>query len=148
MARSEIVGMAELLRDLGRLERAPQAVASKSARAGASIALRAARRNAPADTGELKRGLKLKGERRTKPGKKVYDVMVDPAKNALFVKVSKAGKRSYYPASQEYGFITASGQYIPGFNYLKNAITDNSRQIGEKTVEVARREVEKILTRR
>lgn len=140
-----IEGFKELERALKRLGKVPQTVATKSARSGASIALRAAKRYAPEDTGELKRGIILKRERRTKPGKAVYDVMMNPAMNDVFVKVSKDGKRSYYPASQEYGFLTADGGYVPGYHFLRRSITEHSSEIERKVLDTAGQAVEKSL---
>jgi hypothetical protein len=71
--------------------------------------------------------------------------MMDPAKNDQFVKMSKDGKRSYYPASQEYGFLTVDGGYVPGYRYLRRAITDNETEIEKKVIEVATKEAEKAL---
>lgn len=145
--KSGIVGMKELERSIKQLGRVPQTVATKSARAGATIALRAAKKNAPEDEGNLKRGIILKAERRVKIGKKMYDVMLDPGKNEHFVKVSADGKRSYYPASQEYGFMTADGGYVPGYQYLRKSITENAREIENKIVEVAGKAIDKALSK-
>lgn len=127
------------------LEKVPQTTVTKSARAGASIAYKSAKANAPVDTGNLKKGLILKRERRRKPGKAVYQVTFDPAMNDVFAKESKDGKRSYYPASQEYGFLTKDGGYIPGYRYLKRSITDNETAIEQKIIETAKKDVEKAL---
>src|SRR5690606_23879662 len=124
-----------------RLGKVPQAAATKGAQAGGRIALKAAKTNAPVDTGELRSGIILKGERNRERGKKVYDVMIDPAKNDVFVKTTKDGKRYYYPASQEYGFLTVDGRYVPGYAYLRRAIDNNAEQIERKILEVAGREV-------
>ena len=149
MARkSDIQGMKELEKAIKQMGKVPQKVGTKAARAGASIALKAAKNNAPVDSGELKRGIILKGERRVKIGKKMYDVMMDPAKNDIFVKMSAEGKRSYYPASQEYGYMTADGGYVPGFRYLRKSITENSRAIESKIVEVAAKEIDKAMNAR
>lgn len=145
MARNEIQGMKELERMFKQLEKVPQTVATKSARAGAAIALRAARAKAPVDTGNLKSGIILKRERRVKVGKAVYDVMMDPAKNDIFVKTTKDGKRYYYPASQEYGYIAPDGSYIPGYHFLRDSLEDNTRQIEQKVIDTAKKSVEKIL---
>lgn len=145
---SEIVGMKELEKAFKQLGKIPQTVATKGAKAGAQIAFKAAKQNAPVDSGDLKGGIVMKPERRVKAGKKVYDIMMDPAKNDIFVKTSKAGKRSYYPASQEYGYMTANGGYVPGFRYLRKAITDNARAIENKVVEVAGKAVDKALNAR
>lgn len=147
--RNQIQGMRELERLVRRLGQIPQRSVTKAARAGAKIALKDARAKAPVDTGDLKKGIIMKGERRVKLGKKVFDVTIDPAKNNVFVKTSADGtKRYYYPASQEYGFMTAGGGYIPGYRYMRKAIDDNARQIEEKVIEVAREDVDKVLRSR
>jgi hypothetical protein len=126
-----------------RLGKVPQKVANRAARAGATIAYKSAKLKAPEDTGELRKGIILKGERRSKPGKKMYGIMLDPAKNHIFVKVSEEGKRSYYPASQEYGYMLANGGFHPGAHYLRDSIDENRRAIEERVVEIALKEVDK-----
>lgn len=146
--KSEIVGMKELERSIKKLGRVPQTVATKAAVAGARIAWRVAKRNAPVEDGDLKGGIIMKGERRVKVGKKMYDIMMDPAKNDIFVKISKDGKRSYYPASQEYGFMTVDGGYVPGYQYMRKSIVENSHEIESKIVEVAGKAIDKVLSER
>lgn len=141
----KVEGMKELERMFKQLERVPQTVATKSARAGATIALRDAKANAPIDSGELKSGIVLKRERKVKAGKAVYDVMMDPAKNDIFVKTTADGKRYYYPASQEYGYIAPDGSYIPGYHFLRDSIEDNVNAIEQKVIDTAKKTVEKIL---
>ncbi|WP_438498018.1 HK97 gp10 family phage protein [Paenibacillus sp. IHBB 3054] len=149
MARNEtIIGMRELERSFQRLGKVPQTVATKAARAGAKIAFKATKANAPEDSGELKRGLVMKPERRVKVGKKVYDIMMDPAKNDIFAKVSKSGKRSYYPASQEYGFMTVDGGYIPGYRYMRRGLTEHARTISKAMVDEGSKAVDKALNAR
>jgi HK97 gp10 family phage protein len=149
MAKSEIEGMKELQRAIKRLGKVPQKTVTKAARAGANIALKAARAKAPVDTGDLRKDIILKGERRTKAGKKVYDVMMDPQKNHLFVKMSADGKkRYYYPASQEYGFMTVDGGYIPGYRFLRKSIEDNAAEIEKKVVGTLSKEIDKELGKR
>ncbi|MNO29180.1 hypothetical protein D3C76_190880 [compost metagenome] len=142
---TRIDGMKELERMFKQLEKVPQTVATKSARAGATIALRAAKAKAPVDTGELKSGIILKRERRVRAGKAVYDVMMDPAKNDIFVKTTVDGKRYYYPASQEYGYIAPDGSYIPGYHFLRDSLEDNVQAIEQKVINTAKKTVEKIL---
>lgn len=146
--KSSIKGMQELERTFQRLGKVPQTVATKSARAGGSIALKSAKANAPEDEGHLKRGIVLKRERTKVKGKAVYDVTIDPAMNDVFVKVSKEGKRSYYPASQEYGYMTENGRYIPGYRYMRRALDDNKENIERKVLEVTGKEVDKALQKR
>lgn len=144
MARkSEIVGMKELERAMKRLGKVPQTVVTKAARAGATIAHKAAKANAPEDTGDLKGGIIMKPERRTKMGKKVFDIKLDPAKNDIFVKETKSGVRYYYPASMEYGFMTVDGGYVPGYRYLRRSITDNIVAIETRVVSVAAKAIDK-----
>ncbi len=146
MARkSEIVGMKELERALRELGKVPQTAATQSARAGGRIALKTAKALAPVDTGELREGIIMKRERSRVKGKAVYDVMMDPGMNDVFVKISKDGKRYYYPASQEYGFLTVDGGYVPGYRFLRRAIDENAEQIERRVLEVAEKEVDKAL---
>lgn len=146
--RSGIDGMAELERAFKELGKVPQTAASKAARAGGGIAHKAAKSNAPVDEGNLKQGLILKRERKSKPGKVVYDVEMDPAKSDIFVKTSKVGKRSYYPASQEYGFLTVDGGYVPGYRYMRRAITEHDTEIEKKILDVTGKEIDKALRKR
>jgi HK97 gp10 family phage protein len=144
----EIKGMKELERLIKQLGKLPQKCVTKAAKDGATIALQSARANAPMDSGELKNGIILRGERRVKVGKKMYDVMMDPAKNDIFVKVTADGTRYYYPASQEYGFVTADGGYVPGYHFLRNSITHNARVIEDTIVSVLSKEIDNELSKR
>lgn len=67
------------------------------------------RTNAPKKSGDLISGIvPSPWEENSKyPGKIVRQVYMDAEMNDTFVKVSKAGKRYYYPASQEFGFAIA-----------------------------------------
>lgn len=141
----EVKGMKELEKALKKLEKVPQRVATKSAKAGATIAYKAAKAGAPVDDGDLVQGIILKPERRVKAGKKMYDIMMDPNKNDIFVKTTASGIRYYYPASQEYGFMTVDGGYVPGYHFLRRSIVDNAQAIESKIVEVAGKEVDKAL---
>lgn len=144
----KIEGMKELEKMMKQLSKVPQTVVTSAARAGGAIALKAAKANAPVDEGELRAGIILKKERRTKLGKAVYDVMMDPAKNDIFVKTTANGTRYYYPASMEYGFITVDGSYVPGYRFLRRAITDNVVAIERKVIEVAGKKIDKALKAR
>jgi HK97 gp10 family phage protein len=143
--KSKIDGMKELEKSIRKLGQVPQKSVTKAAKAGANISLKSARANAPVDTGDLKSGIVLKGEKRTTPGKKVYQVVFDRNKNHMFVKMSADGKRSYYPASQEYGYITRSGGYVPGYRFMRNSITTNEVEIEKKIVDVLSKDIDKAL---
>ena len=140
----KIEGMEELEKTIRKLGKLPQKCVTPAARKGARIALKAARANAPWETGELSNGIVLKGERARKKGKKVYQVTMNPAMNDVFVKTTKDGKRYYYPASQEYGFITRNGGYVPGFHFLRDSLVDNKEKIEKTVVEVLAKEIDKL----
>lgn len=64
------------------------------------------RTRAPRKSGDLIKGIVPSPweENSAYPGKIVRQVYMDAGMNDTFVKVTKSGKRYYYPASQEYGF--------------------------------------------
>lgn len=140
----EIEGMKELERTIRKLGKLPQKCVTKAAKKGAQIALKAAKAKAPFLTGALEEGIILKGEKLRKRGKKVYQVTMNPAMNDVFVKTTKDGKRYYYPASQEYGFITKNGGYVPGFHYLRDSLVDNKERIEKTVVDVLAKEIDKL----
>ncbi len=152
MAKSNMIGgMMDLQQLFSQLERVPQRVATRAARRGAAIGLRAARANAPEDTGQLKRGIILKRERSQSKGKAVYQVTIDPKMNNVFVKMTGGGavskkKRAYYPASMEYGFMTVDGGYIPGYRYLRRAADDNATRIESEILRETTKEIDKALS--
>lgn len=147
MSNFKIDGMKELESMFKQLEKVPQTVATKSARAGATVARKAAKEKAPEDEGNLKKGIILKRERRVKVGKAVYDVMMDPSMNDVFVKITADGTRYYYPASMEYGFITVDGGYEPGYHFMRDALEDNKDAIERKVIDTAKKAVEKVMGR-
>lgn len=140
----EIEGMKELEQTIRKLGKLPQKCVTKAARKGAQIALQAAKQKAPFLTGALVEGIILKAEKTKKKGKKVYQVTMNPAMNDVFVKTTKDGKRYYYPASQEYGFITRNGGYVPGFHFLRDSLVDNKEKIEKTVVEVLAKEIDKL----
>lgn len=83
------------------------------------------RTNAPLGaTGELRSGIVASPweEKTAYPGKVVREVYFDWNKNDVFVKISKSGRRYYYPASQEYGFLIAKRSTIPGTSPSRNRV--------------------------
>jgi hypothetical protein len=144
MSEFEIEGMQELIETIQELEKLPQRVVTKAARQGANIDLRATKAGAPVYDGWLKAALKLVGERTSIQGKKVYEITFDRAYNSKLVKISKEGKRSYYPVSQEYGWITKGGKYVPGHRYMEKAAVENAQAIQQKMVDVLAAEIDKL----
>jgi HK97 gp10 family phage protein len=144
----KLEGMDKIVGDMRKLGKVPQGAVTKSARAGGKIAYKAAKAEAPIDEGYLKQGLILKAEKRTKMGKRVFGIRFNPSMNSRFVKISKAGKRSYYPASQEWGFQHVFAGYIPGYRYLKRAIDDNKKSIEDAMLDVLGKELDKALRKK
>ncbi len=140
----EIEGMKELERTIRELGKLPQKCVTKAAKKGAQIALKAAKQKAPFLTGALEEGIILKGEKTRRKGKKVYQVTMNPAMNDVFVKTTKDGKRYYYPASMEYGFMTRDGGYVPGYHYLRDSLVDNKERIEKTVVDVLAKEIDKL----
>lgn len=140
----EIEGMKELEELIRKLGELPQKCVTKAAKKGIQIAKSDAKRGRWVDqTGYLRKAIKEKAEKTRTKGKKVYDLRPDPAYNDVFVKTSKEGKRSYYPASVEYGFTAKNGKHIPGFRYFKNALTSNKTQIENTIINVLGDEIDK-----
>jgi hypothetical protein len=136
-----------LVKEIGEF---PEKVVTPSARAGAMIALKAAQDNAPGgpDTsGNLKKGIILKGERKRTRGKKVYDVMMDPKMTDIFRKKGKK-KDAYYPSSMEFGFITKNGKKVPGTHFLRNALDNNADAIAAKVFEKLLAKLDKLAAKK
>ncbi len=130
----KIEGMKELQKSLERLGKVPQKHVTSSSKKGMNIVLKQSRATAPVDTGQLKKGMKLIGEKSKEKGKKVYRVVFDRKMNDVFQKKNKDGKiTGYYPISQEYGFFAKNGRYIPGYRFISDSLTDNTAKI-EKTI--------------
>lgn len=161
MAKSSIEGMEDLLKSIKTVGGVPQKFVTKAAKAGGTIILKAIRASAPKDTGELADGFIMRLERRKLAGKSTYDIEVDPSKNDIFQKTSKTIRRkptkwqkrnriklgnlktSYYPVSQEYGFLTKDGGYVPGLRFMRTASEDNEGAFERTVVDVMSKEIEK-----
>ena len=132
----EVVGIRELEKAIERMGQIPVKHVTAAARKGMRPPVKAARKDAPHDTGALRRGIKLKGERSrlARYGKKVYSIVFDSSLNDVFQTKNADGKIvGYYPASQEYGWVTRSGSAIPGQLFVTNAYNAEQETI-EKTI--------------
>jgi HK97 gp10 family phage protein len=144
----KIEGMKGLQKSLKKLGEVPQKHVTASARKGMNIVLKDAKSDAPVDTGNLKRGMKLKGERSKQKGKKVYRIVFDSAMNDIFQKKDSSGKViAYYPISQEYGFFAKNGRYIPGYRFLHNSLKNNSREMGKTIVKEMKKRIDAEIAR-
>lgn len=138
----KVEGMYELEKSLKRLGKVPQKHVTASSRKAMNIVLKQSRASAPYETGALKKGIKMVGERSRQKGKKVYRIVFDRNMNHIFQKPVKnpgesghkgARKIAYYPYSQEYGFFARDGKYIPGYRFIGDSFIENTRNI-EKTI--------------
>jgi uncharacterized protein YabN with tetrapyrrole methylase and pyrophosphatase domain len=146
LGKFKIEGMKELEKAIKKLGQVPQKAVTPAARKGMNIAIKDARINAPVETGELKSGMKLIGEKSKSKGKKVYRIVFDRAKNNVFQKKNKEGKvTGYYPVSQEYGFFTRNGKYIPGFHFAEKGLTQNGSKIEKTIVDEMGKQIDKAL---
>jgi HK97 gp10 family phage protein len=134
-ASYKIQGMDKLRADLNKLGKVPQKHVTASTRKGMNIVLRDARANAPCDTGNLKKGIINVAERSKTKGKKVFRIVYDSKMNEIFQKKDKNGRVvAYYPVSQEYGYFTKNGRYIPGFRFIHGSLRDNAQRAGQAMV--------------
>ena len=144
----KIEGMKGLQKSLKKLGEVPQKHVTASARKGMNIVLKDAKANAPYDTGMLKKGIVLKGERSRSKGKKVYRVVFDRAMNDVFQKKNAEGKiTGYYPVSQEYGFFAKNGRYIPGYRFIHDSLADNTRKVEKKIVSEMKKRIDAEIAR-
>ncbi|GIW49203.1 MAG: hypothetical protein KatS3mg079_679 [Caloramator sp.] len=146
MIKYKVEGVKELEKSLKKLGDVPQKFVTKAAKQGSTILLKKAKQGGWIDrSGNLRKGIILKGEKTKLKGKKVYQVTFDTAYNDVFVKVTKTGKRAYYPASQEYGFRTRNGGYVPGFHFMKNAVVEKQTEVERKIIDVMSKAIDKAL---
>jgi hypothetical protein len=133
-AMFKVEGMKELEKSLKKLGKVPQKHVTSTSKKAMTISLKDARANAPYDTGMLKKGIILNGEKASVKAKKVYQVIFDSSMNDVFQKKNSEGKvTGYYPVSQEYGYFARNGRYIPGYRFISDSLTENTAKI-EKTI--------------
>ena len=116
--------------DLADVRREITLIRELVASAAGTLAVRI-RTKAPRKSGDLISGIiPSPWEENSKyPGKIVRQVYMDAGMNDTFVKVSKAGTRYYYPASQEYGFRVANRagsrvKHVPGKFFMNDTFID------------------------
>jgi len=153
MARSGIIllGERELARNLqrlGNIGRSPASSLTKATRPEAVMVRNKARSTAPADTGALKKGIKIKREKR-KVGKAVYRIAFygKAGKGEEFKRTNKSGVVSaFYPISQEYGWTKPDGERVEGLRFYRNAF-NNKTQIKLNIIRAFVREFNSIRVR-
>lgn len=109
----DLTGCIKLVKALDKMGVDAEPAANRAAQAAVKIVKRAVRSEAPVAKkhgGTLKKSIGQKKERTKFPSKRVYDVRISPKlKNKEILRPGIYGGKSptgYYPASQEYGFLT------------------------------------------
>jgi HK97 gp10 family phage protein len=139
----QIEGMDELIKSMKKLGKIPQKHVTSASKKGMNISLKDAKANAPYETGDLKKGIKIVGEKSSSKGKKIYRTVFDRSMNDVFQKKNSAGKIiGYYPVSQEYGYFTKNGKYIPGFKFISNSLTENTGKIEETIISTLKKKID------
>ena len=118
--------LADVRKELVQIQRLVQTAAG-------ALAVRI-RTRAPRKSGDLISGIvPSPWEENSKyPGKIVRQVYMDAGMNDTFVKVTKNGKRYYYPASQEFGFkIARRSTLTPKQSAVYNAAPRRTRVPGK-----------------
>lgn len=146
----KIEGMDKLQKSLKKLGNVPQKHVTSASRKGMNVVLRGAKAKAPSDTGDLKRGTVLAGEKSRHKGKKVYRLVFAPSMNNVFQKpIKKPGSRggkgndtAYYPISQEYGYFAGDGKYIPGFRFIRGSFDSNMPKAAKIMVDTMKQKLD------
>lgn len=142
----KIDGMDRLMKDLDKLGKVPQKHVTSSAKKAMNIVLKDSKATAPYETGQLKKGIILKGEKAKDKGKKVYQVVFDPKMNDVFQKRNKDGEiTGYYPVSQEYGFFARNGKYIPGYRFIHKSLTRNAVKVCKTIIDNMKQKIDQEL---
>lgn len=151
-----VEGLDELIRQIERASKIPKRGLSKAAREGMRKPLAQARKDAPRETGTLKKGIKSKLEKSSKRSKfkSIYQMVFDEKYTEIFhgKKILRPGlyggdpskEYGYYPVSMEYGYH-AKGGYRPGKYFLKKAIEDNQDDSAKIVVKVLTEEIDKAI---
>lgn len=143
LVSKNLIGYDEVMKWLDAGYKIPAAKLSKAVKAGSNIAKQYAKADAPVKTGLLKRSIRMKLEKR-KANKKVYQIYF--ANGDLLAKIGKNGKRSFYPASQEYGWKLQNGKkHIPAkAGYYRNAVEKNRSRIANTIMQAISVELNKL----
>ena len=139
----DIVGIKNIEKTIERMGQVPIKHVSAAARMGMNKPLSKAKRDAPKDTGALRKGMKLikESSKLWRYGKRVYRVGFDPKMNDVFQTINLKGENvGYYPISQEYGWITQSGNTVPAKHFITDAYNEKQEVIQSTiTDEMAKR---------
>ena len=147
----------KMVRTLDQLGKSPQKAVSRAAQKAATKVKRAIKYGTVpvGATGNLKKAITSKGEKSRRKGRKVYDVTFDRAYNDQLQKPIKnpgeaGGKnpKAYYPASQEYGFLTRSKgnglSYVEGLHFMRRGAEQAETEARTVMMETLEKELDAI----
>lgn len=130
----DLQGADNLISDLMQL--IPSEKISLFTREWANIVEKSIVAKAPKKSGDLQRGICVSNtpEQSIYSHKAVWDVWFASSFSDIFVKISKNGKRYYYPASQNYGFdipkrttipnAPPGKNHVPGIYFMQEGLAD------------------------
>lgn len=147
--RESVEGLNKLMKDIKTLEKMPQKQITKGVRKGANVILHEARARASErrKSGKMSKKLTIKAERSKRKGKKVFQVTYQKVeKFPEAVKITKDGKRYYYPSSQNFGFKTRDGEKVDGLHFLEGAMQAKSGQAARVMIDEIGKEIDKALS--
>lgn len=152
----DTTGLTKLVKMLDQAGKSPQKAVARAASKGITPVRRAVRSIVPVgETGYLKAAITRKAEKSRARGKKVYEVTFDRGYNDVLQKPIKnpgeaGGKNSkaYYPASQEYGFLTRSKgkgySYVPGLHYMRRGAEQSEAQAKQIMIDTMVKEIDRL----
>ena len=123
----DISGMPELMAAAEKLKKNIFAVLGPAVLAGSDIIRDAAKQNVHSISGELVDGIVSEITWDHKTTKAFAGAGMAAAKNDIFVKYTKAGKRYYYPASVEYG--QKKGALVAAHPFMRPAMLENRSKV-------------------
>lgn len=154
-------GVEKLQRQLlGLGKNFPKSKVRQAANKGANLPLKQARKNAPKETGTLRKGIIKVEEKKWKLNKKlkkaVYQIYFDRTKNSIFQRPlnpetqgSRGGQtripHAYYPVSMEYGFHYAVGKRTKPLHFIKDAVESTQTETVKVVVDHMLDSIDKII---
>ena len=153
----DLKGIQTMVKALDKMGKSPQKAVTRAASKAITPIKRAVKYGTVpvGETGYLKKAITRRAEKSRAKGKKVYEVTFDKAYNDVLQKPIKnpgeaGGKndKAYYPASQEYGFLTRSKgggiSYVPGLHFMKAGAEKASPEATKIMTETLEKELDKL----
>lgn len=132
-----------LEKDIMKMEKFPTRFLTAAVKKSAQPILLQVQMKAPiGETGNLIKSIVMIQEK-AKAGKRVMEITYDRAFNDRLVKMSLKGKRSYYPASQEYGWELNNGTKTKGKRFMRDSADANDSRFKDGVIKIMMGKIEK-----